>query len=290
MMIRSLLRQALTKMNHLMIDDSSGQMLDSAIDDAMIMSRFWKQCQQNCRVGPSLIAGAGLGVFCNQKTIKQGTILSLYPVHCLGLDVEDSDEIDDESDAANRYTEQATASLTVSLEEDDDNDVIHGKFSDSYLLYILGSRPLLGSTDLLTHGKLFVNVDPGRPVMPGWVAHLVNDGAVVHSNSEEGLLAYYEASARAKNCALVPFGPSPIMALVATRKIRLGEEFLTSYGGIFWLEKLLAQKRGGDDFPDITEAIQHRVQLSALDSFRAMQGIGLTYQSVAEALQRRFDR
>jgi hypothetical protein len=64
----------------------------------------------------------------------------------------------------------------------------------------------------------------------GFDSHRINDGATVLSNTESGALSYYRASRNAANCAHVPFGPSPLLATVTTRKVQRGEELLTTYG------------------------------------------------------------
>ena len=43
-------------------------------------------------------------------------------------------------------------------------------------------------------------------------------------------LAYYHSSRLLKNCIHVPFGPCPVLALIATRNVLCGEELLTTYG------------------------------------------------------------
>lgn len=64
----------------------------------------------------------------------------------------------------------------------------------------------------------------------GFDGHRVNDGATILTNDEAGTLAYYHASRLLKNCIHVPFGPCPILALIATRNVLCGEELLTTYG------------------------------------------------------------
>lgn len=64
----------------------------------------------------------------------------------------------------------------------------------------------------------------------GFDGHRVNDGATIITNDEAGILAYYHASRLLKNCIHVPFGPCPVLALIATRNILCGEELLTTYG------------------------------------------------------------
>ena len=64
----------------------------------------------------------------------------------------------------------------------------------------------------------------------GFDGHRVNDGATILTNDEAGTLAYYHSSRLLKNCIHVPFGPCPVLALIATRNVLCGEELLTTYG------------------------------------------------------------
>ena len=90
--------------------------------------------------------------------------------------------------------------------------------------------------------------------MPGWLAHLANDCAVVSAQpTEEEILHYYATCEAHANCVMVPFGAAaPIMALVTTREVREGEELLTAYGHTYWIDHF-----GGTpppSSPDVTRA------------------------------------
>mmetsp|Transcript_14034 Transcript_14034/g.18292 ORF Transcript_14034/g.18292 Transcript_14034/m.18292 type:complete len:297 (+) Transcript_14034:126-1016(+) len=251
---RETIRSALSKMKRIMYEQDSVE--SSAI------SNLFKQSTSLCEVRPSLIPGAGMGLFA-LKNIKQGTIVSLYPVHCLGTS--NGDEV-----------------LVTSL---DDQGYFDHVEDDSYLLNLLGKRPLL-SVDI-GDTELFVDVNPARPVAPAWNGHFINDGAIIHENSEAGALSYYLKSLAARNCVHVPFGPSPIMAIVTSRKVKKGEELFTSYGCIYWLEALIAQI-GGTCTP-ITDAIRMKAKESAKTLLQARNGISLTYEGTANAFQTLFD-
>jgi hypothetical protein len=125
------IRRALAKMNEIMTTD--------------------KKRGSKVEVKQSSIAGAGLGLFA-LKDLKAGTIISLYPVHGLGVDFGESsicvasDSIDQEQFCAH-------------------ND--HSQKSN-YIHYLMGKRPLLDSSNDFGDDVLFVDVNPNRPVTLEW--------------------------------------------------------------------------------------------------------------------------
>ena len=84
---------------------------------------------------------------------------------------------------------------------------------------------------------VYVDANPTRPHVPGWMAHLANDCAVVGADATEAeILAYYATCEQKANCAMLPFGAAaPVMALVTTRDVEDGEELLTAYGHSYWV-------------------------------------------------------
>ena len=95
-----------------------------------------------------------------------------------------------------------------------DDDSSSGKKSDSSSTTTASTTPI---SSLLSTNN-------------GFDGHRVNDGATILTNDEAGTLAYYHASRLLKNCIHVPFGPCPVLALIATRNVLCGEELLTTYG------------------------------------------------------------
>jgi hypothetical protein len=163
-------------------------------------------------------------------------------------------------------------------------------------------------TDYFQGGLLYIDVNPQRPLVPGWMSHLVNDGATVLFNTEQGVLDYYSASRTAKNCVHVPFGPAPILATVTTRKVKKGEELLTTYGCTYWLDALLKkehhhqqQQQHDQDVllctttiattigTDITDAIQEQATETARDILKCMQGVMTRRQNEVLDLYEMFD-
>ena len=221
------------------LDAALGKM--RSIDDPSFGPRFNERRMRSVEVRESsLPAGAGLGLFATSG-IRSGTIITFYPVHSIGIVDADGGQVRRVSmDASTGLTRERGGADDDDRDDDDDDD----DDDESYLLHVFGSRPLMGadvSRDL-GGSSIFVDVDvaprmgeDGAEVATiassrGFDGHRVNDGATVLSNDERGALDYYRASRAAKNCVHVPFGPSPLLALVSTKKIRRGDELLTTYG------------------------------------------------------------
>lgn len=246
----------------------------AAISESDFAARFNKRRARSVEVKESSIPDAGLGLFATEK-IKSGTIISFYPVHTLGIDLGESI----------RRVSMDSAGQTREQQEEESS----GDQTNPYLLHILGNRPLmkLGLEDL-GGDSIFLDVDIDQQESIGFQSHRINDGATVLTNSEDGALAYYQASRRAKNCVHVPFGPSPLLATVTTRKIKKGDELLTTYGCSYWLESLLTET-GEAGETDMTESIVSEAKEVAIDIQKGMRGVSLTHASEAEQLQAIFD-
>jgi hypothetical protein len=257
------LRTALSRIDRLMKSSSSSD--DD--DNATALVRFIQQCAQNCETAPSSIANAGTGLVA-KRNIKQGSIMNLYPAHCLGLDFGD-------------YSPRIYADADAKYWEEQGD-------SQEYLLNVIGSRPLSLLPAFVDSGGLFLDVNPNNPDIPGWLSHYVNDGATILTNSEDGVLEYYRRSAKARNCVFVPFGPSPLMATVTTKKIKKGEEFFTSYGCMYWLEQLLGESQ--EECTEITDSIQEEAKVSTTALYQAMKGIEVTCKAAAEVVQEAFEK
>jgi hypothetical protein len=95
-----------------------------------------------------------------------------------------------------------------------------------------------------------VDANPNWPLVDGWLAHLVNDGASLKSfdsldgakgsgeTDSQAVARYLHASLTAGNCVLMPFGRMPLLAAVTTTSICAGDELLTSYGVDYWTDEV----------------------------------------------------
>jgi len=231
-------------------------------------AEIFQSYSKSVAVRESSIPGAGQGLFAT-RNIKAGTIVSFYPAHALGIEVGDRQ-------------------LWVSSNESDQEYFAqHPPGSSAYLHATdqpIFNRPsLLADTPGMKDSPIYLDVNPNREVEPLWISQYINDGAMVLSNDGEGVKAYYEQSKRKKNCIHLPYGPSPVMATVATRKIKKGEELLTSYGCVYWLGVLYADDAGSA--PDMSAQIQQQIKESADDLFRSMKSVATVHSVQIEALE-----
>eukprot|EP00977_Amphora_coffeiformis_P030126 scaffold44864_cov221-Amphora_coffeaeformis.AAC.1 len=247
------------------LSDARLPILQRALERMQILQT--QCCLPNAKVASvhvdaSSIPNAGKGLFAS-KNIQAGTIVSFYPVHAIGMDNEDRGD-------------------TLYLSAKDGDGISLGNAQDyslDYIQYLVGSRPL-GETAM--GAGLFVDANPSKKDdADGWLSHYINDGATVLSNTDQGILDYYAASRRHKNCVQVPFGPSPVLATVTTRKVKKGQELFTSYGCFYWLETILMP---GEECTDINESALIQAKETAQDLFQAMQSCRTKYKEQEEQL------
>ena len=237
-------------------------------ESSPVLKTFYSKLRKNVEIKESSIPGAGLGLFA-KKAMKANTIVSFYPAHALGFDSEGID------------------SSFVSEGEEDQDYFINNPSTKSAYLHCT-DQPIFERSSLLTTipEPLYLDVNPQRKIMDGWMSQLINDGATVDENSEAGVLRYYQATKRAKNCIHIPFGPSPILATVTTKKVKKGEELFTTYGGTYWLGVWLDVH--GEEGVGITNSIQREIQQTARDLVQSMKSVKVVYEQLEE-LQRSFD-
>ena len=254
------LQQGVEKMNKIMTPEF--------FESSPALKSMHAQCVKNVEIKESSIPGAGLGLFA-KKNIKSGTIISFYPAHALGVDGED----------------QSTFSCRS---PDEEYFQTHPSAASSYLHCT--DQPLFKRTSLLAQLSeelkdipLYLDVNPDRDIVGAWASQMINDGATVESNSEKGVLEYYQKSGSKRNCIHIPWGPSPVMATVTTKKVKKGQEFYTSYGGTYWLGVWL--NIHGEEGVGITDEIQIKIQETATELLRSMQSVSVIYAKQAEALE-----
>lgn len=222
-------------------------------------------------IRPSSIAGAGDGLFAT-KNLRAGTVVSFYPAHCLGAEL-GGGEVWATSNGDREYFAQNNHASSVFLHATD--QPVFGRPS------VLEAA---GAGEAMSKVAVYLDVNPNRDVDSAWVSQYINDGATIEKGTAEGVTGYYRESKARKNCIHAPFGPSPIMATVATRKIKKGEELFTSYGCVYWLGAL-ETKGGLEDAPGMTGLIQSQIRESAEDLFRCMKSVKTTYGTEIDVLE-----
>ena len=235
------------------------------------LKQLYGKCTKSIAVKDSSIKGAGKGLFAT-KNIQRGSIVSFYPAHSLGVELGENQIWVSTNDSDKEYFANHPPGCYLHV-------------TDQKIF----ARPsiLANISPGLKDVPIYLDVNPNREVDPLWVSQYINDGAIVTSNDEMGVSQYYEQSKRKKNCIHVPFGPSPMMATVATRKIKKGEELFTSYGCVYWLGVLYSDQEGNG--PDLTGQIQQQIKESALDLFEVMKSVSTTHGNQIEELKRVYD-
>lgn len=162
--------------------------------------------------GPSPTAGTGLFA---ARDLPAGTLVALYPAHAIGR-----------GDQNVFY--------------DTNRDYFKKQMSSGslrpYRQSVLGDRSLFGVANDQIEDPFFIDANPEQPLVDGWTAHLVNDGAMCDAGDDDSVVRYYKASLARRNCLIVPVGPAPLMGYATTRDVEAGEELLTTYGAEYWVE------------------------------------------------------
>jgi len=239
------------------------------------LKTLFLNCAKSVEIKKSLIKGAGNGLFA-KKNIKAGTIISFYPVHALGVETGDNSE-----------------SLFTYLNSDQEYFQNHPSTSSCYLHCT--DQPIFKRSSIvheiaqeLKDTPLYLDVNPNRKIISPWVSQFINDGALVECNSERAVLDYYKATKSKKNCIHIPWGPSPIIVSVTTKKVKKGEEFFTSYGSTYWLGVCLDIH--GEEGVGMTTEIQKQIQGTASDLIKSMEMVSVLYASQRGSFQLEFDK
>ena len=237
------------------------------ISNGGALKKLYSNCIKSTEVKESSIAGAGKGLFAT-KNIKAGSIISFYPAHALGID-------------------NGIKQIFVSQRPSDEEYFRENPCESSSYLHAtdqpIFNRPSfvekIQDSGNLKDFPLFLDVNPNRDVDGCWVSQMINDGASVKTQSEEGILTYYKESKKRKNCIHIPFGPSPVMATIATRKIKKGEEIFTSYGCTYWALDV-----------GITPRIQLEINDSAKDLLSSMKLASSLYRNELEEIEAAYNK
>ena len=206
-------------------------------------------------VAPSSRDASGLFA---AKDLPIDTVVSFYPVHSIGLlDQRLASNADDQA-----FWKAASAAYQTPLQHKAVQDFAPGAF---------------------------VDCNPQKPEMTGWLAHRANDAVCCLGTGETDMLSYLHTCAMECNCYLVPFGgAAPILALVTNREITRGDELLWSYGHEHWATKREEGLEEGDQgiqMEELTAAV-----VRALDAFkgeraRCLETLQERYQAEIETFE-----
>ncbi|KAL7535264.1 hypothetical protein ACHAXR_010501 [Thalassiosira sp. AJA248-18] len=284
---------------------------DQVFKSTPSLQRLRRQVQQLTNVAPSSLGDhAGLGLFAT-KNIKAGTCVGLYPAHALGYElfvpIEEGGEMNEDN----------LQDLSMFLAEPEDEKYFSEQPHGNSPYLHATDQPLFQRSSLLSslfdEGEdemvppLYLDVNPNRnkeldvqlnhnlicDVYEGtWTSHYINDGASLldmqktGTSIEDGIEQYYTQSTQNKNCIHIPFGPSPILATVTTKKVKKGQELFTSYGVVYWLGAVDIPDDDEEAAPDMTETIQGQIVQSARDLQKAMEDTKIGYAAEMADLEK----
>ena len=268
-------------------------------------------------VQPSTIPNAGLGLFAT-KNIKAGTIISMYPAHTLGVELPplfDDHGSASASGSGSGSSDSKEIWVTASNKDDDRLYFANNPPSSASPYLHATDQPIFGRPSLLATKfpqfkdlPIYLDVNPNNNNNHDdeqqqqlnnestiWVSQYINDGAVVQTNDQLGIEAYYAESSRRKNCIHIPFGPSPVIATVTTKKNKKGEELFTSYGCVYWLGSFeatttTATATATSATPGMNTQIQSQIRQSAQDLFSSMKTVQTLYRNQIESFQQAYFR
>jgi hypothetical protein len=258
------------------------------------LQRLRQQVKKLTKVAPSTLGDhAGLGLIAT-KNIKQGTIVGFYPAHALGYELVAPTE-------GNCDSQKTDLSMFIACSNEDEIYFQANPHGNSPYLHAT-DQPIFQRHSLLSSlfdeskkdmtPPLYLDVNPKRndELDDVWRSHYINDGASLLRSTavtEEVIEEYYIDSTRAKNCCHIPFGPSPFLATITTKKIKKDEELFTSYGVVYWLGSV---DDPGDDsnVAVMTEKIQTQIVETARDLQRAMASASTGYSNEISELEQAF--
>eukprot|EP00804_Cyclotella_cryptica_P017978 CCRYP_008276-RA/>CCRYP_008276-RA protein AED:0.39 eAED:0.51 QI:0/0/0/1/1/0.5/2/0/399 len=274
--------------------------MDKSTSDQLFLAtpslqRLRQQIMQLTEVGPSSLgerAGLGFSVSLHQA----GTIVGLYPAHALGYEliVPVSEYHDTSTDGDEKQNQMQDLSMFLAGNDEDTKYFSEHPHEASPYLHAT-DQPLFQRSSLLSPlfdeekkeipPPLYLDVNPNRnhQLDRAWTSHYINDGASLldsTSVAEDDIEQYYARSTRAKNCIHIPFGPSPVLATVTTKKVRKGDELFTTYGVVYWAGAIeSARSKSATDSSTLlmTEKIHSLIIESARDLQKAMNGCRIAY-------------
>ena len=280
-------------------DQDTEEFLDKVLTDGlyqvnMIMDEYFmnnypdeslqdlfRKCINSVEMKQSNIPNAGNGLFATVDIPAAGQIVSFYPVHTLGVTFDD--------DGGENYSVTLRKKKKKQNNEEETTTTCSVAGS-AYTLYLLGQRQLAGVdldklSNIVEGGggvRPFADVDITRPIVEGWMGHLINDGAIVTKIND---IEYYKNSQNVQNCVIAPFGPSPVLVVVTTKPIKKGEELFTSYGYSYWSEMLDNTAAGVDDNENSVRYTSSKSEEILKQEMEAMDDLFTTFDTLQESYE-----
>ena len=242
------------------------------------LQRMFRNCMECVEPKQSTIPNAGRGLFATVD-IPAGQVVSFYPVHTLGVTVDGSVNY---SVTLEKNGEEQAADGT----DDDAND--NNVANSAYTLNLLGQRPVAGVNLEKYHEDIrsFADVKTSRPIIKGWMAHFINDGAIV---TKENDTMYYENSLSAQNCVIAPFGPAPVLVAVTTKSVNKGEELFASYGYSYWANAIIPDISVADIMAQKSPEILNQEKRAYEDLYKTFDKLNEMYEEESDSLEAAFD-
>ena len=190
---------------------------DEVICRMMLSTRMSNLPLARCRIAPSLLPGAGSGLFAT-RNISEGELISLYPCDAI-LIWEDSDH---------------SADSTV--------QIFFGKHVPAAERDVTRAVTEWRGYEVPCHERMSIVADPRRSDDSAYLAHFANDVASCASADEQE--EYERVSAAGANAMIIPLDVEELdskgngqvlhFAQRAIREIKAGQEIFVSYGAGYW--------------------------------------------------------
>lgn len=219
----------------------------------LLKTRWPNPSLRRCRVQPSTIPDAGLGVFCT-RDLKAQELVTLYPGDAL-LQWDNASHVDDHGtlrvvlgSSSTPTTPPLTSSSSVSASTFAPNTSTAARSG-----FLLGTTPdAARAYEVRIAPTLSVVGDPQQCADPAYLGHMINDCTALIldcSSKEEGqegttsrsINQYNEKSLQCANAQIVIVGGGENnachVAIVTIKPVVAGSEIFLSYGSNYWLSR-----------------------------------------------------
>jgi hypothetical protein len=172
---------------------------------ALLRGRLSDLHLSRCCIQPSIIEGAGNGVFAS-RDIETGELITLYPADAILFRGGEREEV--------TGVLYGTKEHNPSLTRDE---------ARAYEIRVSPTHSIVGDKDNTSD--------------LAYVGHICNDGAILTDGSDAARTLYSKTSVQAANAALLDILAGCHVGLFALREISCGSEIFVSYGEGYWLSR-----------------------------------------------------